>query len=158
AWTGRAGDLAPQRIELIGPHPVLSVEQHHAVDALRRHGSERLGHRDAPNLDTRCRLANPAIELLLEIERQRTAAAGRIAAIEGLPSEILVARRDAAAKPLEPRSQHFRNIAFAGRRELTILRRRDAEAEQRGGTAGQPTHQPLVEERRDLAVEKGALL
>src|SRR5262249_58670861 len=29
---------------------------------------------------------------------------------------------------------------------------------ERGGTAGQPAHQPLVEERRDLAVEKGALL
>ena len=156
ARPGGAGDLAPQRIELIGPHPVLGIEQHHAVDALRRHGGERLRHGDAPNLDTRRRFPNATIKLLLQVERQRTAAARRIAAVEGLPGEIVVTKREAAGEPLEPRSQHSGNIASAGRQKLVILRRWDAEAEQRGGTAGQPAHQPLVEERRDLAVEKRA--
>jgi len=40
------------------------------------------------------------------------------------------------------------------RRERAILGGRNAEAIERGRSAGQPTHQALLEQRRDLALER----
>src|SRR5688572_19606860 len=43
AGPGGAGDLAPQFSELIIAHPVLRIEQHVAIEALRRMGLEAPG-------------------------------------------------------------------------------------------------------------------
>ena len=89
--------------------------------------------------------------LAAEIGRQRAGRLGGIAAAEGLPGEIVLRQREGAGEP----SSRARSTAAMspppGQR--FVLRRRNAEPVERGLLRRQPADQPLVEERRERAVE-----
>src|SRR5690606_911565 len=74
---------------------------------------------------------------------------------ESLPGEIVFLQRETANKAFEPFAQHEPHFAPAG--QCFVLRRRNAEAIERRGLAGQPADEFALEERRKLLVEEAAL-
>ncbi len=79
-----------------------------------------------------------------------------IAAAERLPGEIILLDWKIAGQPLDALAQHRDGIA--GRHQLVILRRRDAERIERDGALGKKLDRFVVEQGRDIALEQAALL
>ena len=94
---------------------------------------------------------------LVEIGGQGAFARRGIAPRESLPGEIVVLQREVAGELFEPRLQHAGHRAVAGGDQRIILRRRNAEAEQRRLARQHQLHQPRVEHRRELLLEEAAL-
>src|ERR1700691_887158 len=158
AGTRGAPYLGPERGQGGIVHPVLGIEQNIGVEALRWLLREYGGQRAMIDAHSIGACPQGFEVVALEIGRQTAVARQRIAASKRLPGKVVFPNRKVASQPLDASFQDRGNAVGPVPRERTILGRRNSKAIERRGTRGEPLHESLFKQRRDLLLEGATLL
>ena len=96
--------------------------------------------------------------LCLKVGRDRPLPAFAIAAVERLPSKVILGNREIAGQFAHAFPQNLDNISTTIGGKLVILRRRNAQTKERGPLPRHPPHDPPVKKRANATIKETLLI